>query len=509
MNHFIKISLLLFAGLQLISCYKDKGNYSYSDINQPASWGLDTAYTFYQGDRLKITPKLVWTQDASYDTSRYTYSWESITNINSAGRMDLSYSRNLDTTSILAPSDYYVYYKVMDKKTGVKWQNRFIMHVKTTTYEGWMLLTDLGGTSRLDMLSKITSGWNKIIDVFKFTNSNYPDALNGAPKFVRCWYAKPNSSANFPAYGITVSTANGTTRVDPETFAWKPIFTIGSEFLTNIPSGFYATSLVSPVKNSAVIQGNDDNVYTYYNAWSVFYGLPVNILSAAPYNETKPFRTSPYIAQNPNDIGYDAFCMFDKDKRRFLMTDMISSSSRPLQTIPGAYFDFNNVQKDLVWMAYAKNPSPSGNIYAILKDTAAANYYFTYFNFAAFPAVTVNQQMFQQISLSAATDIDKATNFCVSPVYEYTFYSVGGKVYSYNYVSNKSLLMLDFGSKTVSLMQFDSNNNLQVFASDAGAPATSGIFDTYTVMPVQGPLQLVEHIDGLGRVVSASYRKRP
>src|SRR5699024_4433713 len=118
-------------------------------------------------------PVLEFTLDDGAD-GQYEYLWFAV---NQAGvqavdkRTDLSTTRNLDITIALTPSEYLVYYIVKDLETGVEFRTSFELFVGTSIYEGWLVLGDVNGTARLDMISLINEEYTVIPDVLAFTGS--------------------------------------------------------------------------------------------------------------------------------------------------------------------------------------------------------------------------------------------------------------------------------------------------------------------------------------------------
>ncbi len=489
MNTIFKLLFVCTATCILGGCYKDLGNYDYKPINEPKSWGIEKSYLADFGANFTLNPNIEWSMDNAGDSTRYSYEWQAI--FNGAGlpgdnRIDLGFTKNLDIKVSLRPGNWTVYYKVLDKTTGVKWQKQFLFSVVSSIYEGWLLLADVNGKSRLDMISKRGTEWRTIPDVLKAVGSKYPESLVGKPQLVRAWNYDPTF------YGIHIATDKGTTRIHPETFDWLSTYKIQYEFVSNIPDNF-TIKYLAPSQNLSYILGSDNNVYYYERVQQINYSLPVNIMSGE--GAIKPANISSWVAFNEHSIT-PAICMFDIDKRRFIRNNGKQPGSIVMPA--GSLFDFNNTGLDLTWMGFSQYNT--GNVFAILKKPGLPQYKLARFTFVS----TINQVYYDDFQ---ATDIDQATNYCVSPNLGYVFYNAGGKLYSYDFNLKASKLMLDLGSRQISLLQFN-GNDLMVFSYDPAEPNTSGFFDTYTVAPVQGALTLTQHFEGLGKVVSAAYRRR-
>src|SRR5215203_6859526 len=247
---FQKLNLffLLFLTIALASCYKDLGNYDYTPINEVHFEGIQEAYTATLGEPISITPVLKFSQDTGADTSAYTYEWIGLRLDNvlpGEQKKEIARTRNLDMVMTLPPAPYRVWYRVTDKKTGVQWQTEFNLTVVTSIFEGWLVLNDVGGKARLDMVSFINGQPKTVIDVLGTVGSKLPP--QGAPKYVYTYNFQPNT------YGIYLSTETGTSRIHPETFDWDPTYDIKYEMLGNVPENFSTNAIVSPTGNSAYL----------------------------------------------------------------------------------------------------------------------------------------------------------------------------------------------------------------------------------------------------------------
>ena len=67
---FCIVAILVSTGFQ--SCYKDKGNYDYHDINELTITGINSYYQLRQGDVLKISPTITGSLTA-FNEDDYDY----------------------------------------------------------------------------------------------------------------------------------------------------------------------------------------------------------------------------------------------------------------------------------------------------------------------------------------------------------------------------------------------------------------------------------------------------
>lgn len=496
-------SLLLL--LVCFSCSKDLGNYTYNELNSINFGGISQSYTILLGDKLKINPELKFAKENNTDENAYSYQWYAFdVNANfqlpADQRKEIAKTRNLDAAIQIPPGNYLLYYEVTDKKTGVAYITKIPLKVETTIYEGWLVLNDVNGTSRLDMVSKIKNVYTPIIDVLASTGSEL--MLKGKPLNVVCF---PFSAST---YGISISTDQATNRIDPETFKWKNTLNLTYEMIAGAPNGFHADFL-SPVRETAGIayMYSGGNVYFTYPMFGIYYGVPINLLKG----EGAAFKTAPFIAAATDMASFMPMAiLFDTEKKRFLKHGNAESSMGTVPATQNPLFNMNNVGMDLVFMSYT--PYNGGEVFAILKNLSGKIY------LARFNPFKGGQTYFAEI---VGPEIAQANNFALSPVYGYLFYTVDGKVYEYDTSLKTTKLMLDKGAERISLMKFQdfapsSNafyrnkaNQLMLCSYNPGADATkNGKMEFFDVPALNADLVLAESYAGLGKIVSVGYRQR-
>lgn len=507
---YLFIYLIAFIGFT--SCYKDKGTYDYHVINHWTVENFDSTkgYTALLGDTLKINPVLKWSHDPNPSDANYDYAWSFRYRPTANGPFVdtvVCTTKDLSTVIKLLPGNYPLAYRVTDKATGVTFQTRTNVLVSTKVYEGYMVLNEVNGQSRLDMLSysKATGLFTQYTDVLKEMNSNLPQ--QGKPIQVLCMnYVGTNITPQ--NYGIFLLTESGTNRINQETFAYDPKMNIRYLMLGNIAPDFKAEMLTgeNPTPTNVMFyMYAKNNMYAYSTgAGYAFRNDVINVYSATG----TPFKVSPYVVTD-GTLGV----MYNMDKRCFVQA-AAGGSSFVTDVIPSRNFPTG---LDLVWMERSYN-STSRSVYAILKDPVTAKYYLLRFPIAG------AQTYFKEIT---ATDFAQATNYAVSPDVNYLFYSVGGKVYEYdfNLGTPSTTLMIDKGNSIISYMGFPHFYNSFVLANattyklwathltvgtydPAGTPGANGTLECYSVPEISKPLVKTREWSGMGKIVSVAYRER-
>lgn len=498
MSKHIKILFTLLAVLLLSwSCANDEGTYNYKDINEIKATGIDEEYTAYNGDNFTIKPNLNPTMDDGTDPDRYTYQWVALNpaKLANEAKTIISTTKNLDGILKLPPAKYYVYYFVKDKVTGVTWQHEyFTLNVVSSIYQGWMIIGDVNGKARLDMVSIIPNVATPRIITDVLDASGSALKLAGKAVNVECF----NQPFVTPLmYGIYVTASeSGTARIDQDSFSWVPSQNIAYETVGGaLPSNF-GVDFMKPSGTGENFLYSKGDIYFYFRIYQVKYGLPQNKVDT----ETKTFYAAPFIAENQGSLGTPVF--YDRDARRFIRYSPTKSTCSVMPPVVGSptVLDWNNTNCDLVYMT--STTFNQGENFAVLKNITTGKYHLLRFN-------TELAQVYYKEILNAP-DFDKATKFAVSPDSGYLFYAVGGKLYEYDNGTQSAKLMLDKGSEEITFIDFNSRSPQEfrqklIVGSYNG---TVGKMELFTVPPVNGALQLNTTYNGLCKIVDVAYRSR-
>ncbi|MFH6995100.1 PKD-like family lipoprotein [Flavobacterium sp. FlaQc-48] len=492
----IKIQAILLLLLFLAyGCVSDEGNYDYEAINELKATGIEKEYTTYTGEYFKIAPNTNPTLDDGTNPDRYGYEWVAVNPAKLAieSRTTIATTKNFDGILKLPPAKYTVYYFIRDKVTGIEWQQTpFTLNVVSSIYEGWMVIGNVDGKARLDMVSIIPGVAQPRIITDVLDASGSALKLSGKAVDVECF------SGPLPGtiiYGVYVTASeSGTARLEPDSFAWTQsqniaYETVGGAFSTNFGVDF----MKSPGSAENYIY-KDGDIYYFNRTQGIKYGLPQNKVDL----ETKTFKAAPFIAESTS-TGIPVF--FDQDLHRFVRYSYSKGNCSAMPPVVGSAtaLDWNNTNCDLVYMTTsAFNLSES---FAVLKNITTGKYYLLRFTTA------VAQTYYKEIL--NAPDFDKATKFAVSPDSGYLFYAVGSKIYEYDNGTQSAKLMLDKGNEEVTYLGFNKRaakgltNKLIV-----GSYSTTGKLELFTVPPVNGDLILDNTYTGLCKIVDVAYRLR-
>lgn len=491
----IKIQTVIIALFFLAyGCVSDEGNYNYEKINELNVTGIEAEYTVYTGDQFNIIPNIKPTLDGSTDSDRYEYKWVALNPAKLAfeARTTIATTKNLEGILKLPPAKYSLYYFIKDKVTGINWQQPIItLNVVSSIYEGWLVVGDVDGKARLDMVSIIPG-----IPQPRIIN-DVLDAAGSALKLSGKAVDVESFSGPLPGsiiYGIYVTASeSGTARLEPDSFEWNQTMNIAYETVGgSFPTNFAVDFMKTPVGSENYLY-KDGNIYYYNRAQQIRYGLPQNKVDL----ETKLFYAAPFIAES-SGVGTPVF--FDVEKHRFLRYSYSKGncSAMPPVTASPTVLDWNNTNCELVYMTTSNfNLNES---FAVLKNISTGKFYLLRFNTSA--VQTYYKEMLN------APDLNKATKFAVSPDAGYLFYTVGNKVYEYDSGTQSAKLMLDKGNEEITYLGFSKRGSKVISKLIVGSYSTTGKLELYTVPPVNGNLILENSYSGLCKIVDVTYRVR-
>jgi hypothetical protein len=146
---YLALSALLVVALQ--ACYKDKGNYSYNDVNAITISTSASSYNVLVPDSLRIDVTIQQTQPhpdgLAFQWVLYPTGQAPLT------RRTIGTTQNLRAAITEDPGSYVLDLFVKDKKTGVEFQKKFSIGVLTALSEGWVVVEEKNNACDLNLIS--------------------------------------------------------------------------------------------------------------------------------------------------------------------------------------------------------------------------------------------------------------------------------------------------------------------------------------------------------------------
>jgi len=464
------IFVLCLLSTSLISCRKDLGNYDYSEINNLKLSGIVDEYVIPSGFNLELKPVLDFSKDPGFSADNYKFEWVSfnLSAIQSEQRKTLHEGQNFDIPFPLGIGSYTLFYIVTEKSTGISWRKSFKVVVNGLYKGGWAVLSEVNSQSRLDYFeyNHATGTYPKEYRAF---NSLFSDAstgkvmsLPGKPKYIAGWSNRTTATGNSFKYFLYVGTDQITEKLNlTDGFIWKENYAF--RFESAGATALNTVDYIKPVSSGVGYSYSNGDVFFRYDTFQYLFGTPINKLSNSSY-----FTVSPHTAVFRNSTANYVMLMYDTTNKRFVRNvgGALTSVTPLAYTAGTSAFDPNNVGMDLIWMD--QTLAYGGRAYAVLKDGTSKYYLARMNNAAAFLAYAWDD-------ISALPEIAKATYFAVDQQYGYLFYGVEGKLYQYDVDSRQTKLMKDFGTEKITLLKYNTGNNVSLtVATNPANAATYG-----------------------------------
>jgi hypothetical protein len=440
----------------MISCTKDQGNYDYHDINELTVGGLKATYVVTTSvDTLRISPAIVMTEPVS-DPSRMEYTWlakKGTTIVDTLGT-----AKELNYPVSLPPDNYTLQVRILDKQTKVVWTGKAALNIGTPYSRGIMLMgEDANGNAEVDMLSMVkdTIAVKGILAQSGLPTLRGPINIQhsgGSATYMKLWVFTNSGSYYLDRLTMKGKAAD---RFGKLVYTTDPI---NKETLSPIimaPQIRDAAGNVGSTFVRAMMTG-DGNIFTSYMALNGgdFYANPIN---RNKDDLGKLLKAAPYLLYPINNIS--SMLWYDTTNERFMnySSFILNTSSVTLTDAGGDIFPWNQAAtgRSLVYAENTRNTdggSTNGNSFAIMKDKSNTHYIYKFYANGTAPA----KRAAYTIS-SIATNFDKADFYAFSSNRSVVFYSVGNRLYAYDYNpgNEKAYQFPAIGTDEISMLKFD------------------------------------------------------
>lgn len=521
-NIIISLCFCIISAISFQSCYEDKGNYDYEEINEIYFEGIEEEYSIMTGEPITIKPTIVST--ISGDEGGYTYSWV-IEKIWIDGEVKSLYNwsdlKEWENFDLGLPADTYVfYYIVTDTKTGIQWSTEsFTIKVESDISPGFFILSEVNNIGRLDFLNYYKDALELKLDILPKIGTQLPSL--DKPIKVVC-----GADWNSPRIGATpqegrymtaILTETGGYRLHPLNFSYNELYDIKKNIIGVTPKDLYVKNVIATGTETPMLD-NKNNLYNHFHTQNIFWtvGGNSNVLQDG---------THVNIDDKIFYISGKGALVYDIDAKSFVrqigMRDYLTYYDVENETVfDGLHFRYNNSNKDLVYLnGRARERDDRFICYCIQKDASGSNYYLGKFELDG------KQHFYRKFD---GPEVAKAINFLMGPnanfankINEFLYYYTDTKIYVYNMADMKSAELVytaPSGSK-ISFASFISWGNwaddMMVFTYDESKPAEScGTMQVMKVRPAYGTLSLAEHNGqkmewtGFGKVISAEWKNK-
>lgn len=468
--------------LTICSCSKDLGNYNYQEINELTIKGVKSEYIVRTGlDTLVITPDISDKIDGT-DPSRYSYYW-----IMKEGQNfydTVSREKDLRYPIKLTAKDHDLFYRVLDKVTGVSWVANSKVKVSTPYSRGILIIgEDEEGYAEAEMLSMLpdTVYIPNILSKTSLPKLREPISMfhtSGTDTYSRLWVMTKTGSYFLDRALMTGTSNNNFGRltflsddIDVSTLHPAVVAPQIREIKGSTGSTLYRAVVTTGgdiFATAAVLMGGD------------FYNNPVNRVIDGP--DTR-LPAAPYLLYPINSMNN--FMWYDTKNQRFLSFTKIyvGTTSTVLIDNDKDVFPWNQpAGRTLIYAENTRNTddgSTHGNSFAVMKDMDNTCQIYKFYANGTNPAKRGSYTV-----KSMATDFYKADHYAFSSNRSVIFYAVGNKLYAYDYNPGfEKIYEFPEIQDPITMLKFDTQidhvtNSLYVATYN---PGTKGTLSRYKV----------------------------
>lgn len=460
---------IIAATFCLPSCVTDEGNDVMAPINEIEISGIEEEYNVVtQQETLTITPEINGTLSKT-DESDLEYEWYLCNDgITDHQHEVISTERNLSYPVIAPPSNYTLYFSVKDKVTGLKWEYECALNIISPFVRGFYLFGDKADeTVGLDFISMIDGRENTVIpnilnndlDLKGAEDAIFTGYYSPYPDFNNLWIITKSGSYQVENSASQTSFNLMKERSNPENFIFPTIPVTRPMKVINVwPHSIGKTNTNMARTTRVICTENEFFNGSFYGAAEA-YGNPINRYSAS---SSELFKPSKYVFYQGNSTYLSYLCFYDETNNCFarLNSSYSFASNAVKQTNNGTPFYFDQKQyaseRNLI---YGENGyGNAGRSYALMRDTNG-NYFIYLFSVSSVSS-SVTAQAERTIDLNVATDFNLAEHYAFYSMQQIIIYSVGSKLYAYDYYRHENKLIRDFGAEVTYIgMDYNSNND--------------------------------------------------
>ncbi len=506
--------MLILGVLIWTSCFDDKGNYDYIDLGEMTISGIATDRwyeAFAYSDTLNIPVKIESTRYKNGEEP-YTYQWKLMkTNDETRDEHDvpfdyiISREKDLKVVPQLVAGDYTGFFIVTDTLLEVQQKVDFYLRLKTPTSEGWMILCEQEGETRLDWIIPLTDTSESIArDIWSKL-----DYKLGKPYAIASAYWLQGSNRY-------VFTERGTYNIDAEDAHVGDDNDVRWRFgdIPEVVHGLATEIAIQRNYRLDLLITRDKNLYVR-NPSQVgsVYGFAVNQTA-----DGKRFDVAPWVGHTYGGNGASVI-IYDETNRRFMeLDDNEVVIPHPLTFSSGGRVSFAaETGRDMVYMNWTKD----GYTFAVLQDPVDRELYIYGIQ------VQDNGKNYSQYYMKLnRPNQDKVKYFAFHSLYRYLFYATeNNEVYQFNMEApdQPAKLLFSFPGEHITALRINkmvgwiayqpwerARENQLVIGSylEGQGEKECGVMRIYEVPSLMGPLVKKKEFTKLGKIVDIVYRER-
>lgn len=359
----------------LAGCYKDKGNYTYHELEDfyVDSTAVTREFIMPQYDTLRLPSRLVY----AGDRSKLKYSWSAYLYTPGLGGNPadtLATTENLAVPVALFPEKYWLEFCALDPATGQRTTFRYIMQVEGIG-SGMMVLYEKNNQVDVDLVrTHLLEGLLEedvvIRNLYTIANPGHPltgRAVSiGMLKLPTAQYINILSEND----GVMLSPADMSITKDFRSeFSAPPDVVKPQGYF--VPFGLLSSDFESSSGFELLVNGGQ----AYANM--VLFALGKESAFSLLFAASGDYEAAPFPR-----YGLGRIVIYDQKNKRFLGSSPLATTLTPIIS-NGTAFDFQNIGKDMVYMDYGyggtymsyaffKDPVDNGKRYLYVLDLGSS-----------------------------------------------------------------------------------------------------------------------------------------
>lgn len=517
------LSIFLF-----LSCYEDKGNYTYSEIEKIEITLPENVTAMANAEYITFSPQIVSSivGEINDDTPDYEFGCKMVYTHNNpeTGKdenwLDVNPEKKKDVNFFaeFPARTYPIWYTVTNKKTGVTTGIKGFVKILTSTYEGWMVLSNVGADNsvRVDIISKNSQG--ETIVATNILGNDAPELKNGTALVM-------NPSKFSGAESIYLMSYSGGYTLNQDDLETSESNNIKfSDFILPSTPGAPVSMLpvhlrntTGPLSRMCVTDLGNAYAITSGNSGASFEHL----MNTDKVGNDQTYQVSPMTGTSMARPGNSScVLLYDVTNKRFVGWNYNAMEKKLLfplsDPVTEKKFSFNT---GMTLIDMESTRFSDGLVYSVLQDEQSKRHVY---------GINLSGSQFTQESIYeniTAEHFNDATDYAFHSQFPFMFYCYGNKVYSYNLGTNtiNEVLTLDSG-ETVTKLKFNLYQNMalgdlndqsdefmakqfQLIVGSTTSDENGGIVRFYSI-DTTGKMKMVEEYKGFGKVVDVTYRER-
>lgn len=454
MKRYSSLSLFcsfVFFVFLLSSCYDDKGNYDYHDLDEvkidTLQAGLQSEYAIMRFDTLRLQPKIFFngnlvTADAQAPLSYVWTIYSAVSGVAGNTVIDtIGTSRDLEAVISRTGGNYYVQLTVTNRNDGVQKYFRIPVAVSEVFDGGWMVFYERADRPGYSDLALVYNKWTKLNVNYNRFYSNIYEVTNGEPLKghpVRCLDIAVSlvSGNNY----VGLCTDEKLVGVSENSIEKALDF---AEFFHEAPAtekplwyGEHGSGVMSGQSSEVLI--NDNHIYTNTYSFSATEGRTTRF--SIPKFDEGVGTLAAWNAEVPNTLNYGVV-VYDQTYQRFRYAGYNEAQLQEFvqQDLSVAAFDVNNTGMQLLMGDWGRGASQGVSLrpYDYLLMSKGSERYLAVANFATTAPQNNNIGVGLYPLNALCPDILQTTSMVASHVGSFIYYSAADKVYSFAYDSGQ------------------------------------------------------------------------